>query len=83
MDREQLLEAKKAALKQVVLVKRRLRVIGILLREMELEESDVNEVEGEERVESKDEEEEEEEEEEKEEEEPLRPPARKRRRVRK
>jgi hypothetical protein len=72
MDREQLLEAKKAALKQVVLVKRKLRVIGILLREMELEESDVNEVEGEERVESKDEEEE-----------PLRPPARKRQRVRK
>jgi hypothetical protein len=61
MTEEELLAAKKAALKQVEVIKRRLKVIDILLKEMEFEK------EKEEEEEDKEEEDEEEEEEEEEE----------------
>jgi hypothetical protein len=60
MTKEELLEAKKASIKQNVVIKRRLKVIDILLKEMEESEKEEEEEEKEKEVEEVEEEEEEE-----------------------
>jgi hypothetical protein len=75
MTKKEELEAKKASIKQELVIKRRLNVIDILLREMESEkEKEKEDKEEKEEEEKKEEEEEEEEEEEK----ALCPPPKKR-----
>jgi hypothetical protein len=73
MIKKELLEAKKVLIKQELVIKRRLKVIDISLREMESEKEKEKE-----NKEEKKEKEEEKEEEEEEEEKALRPPPKKR-----
>jgi hypothetical protein len=73
MTKKELLEAKKASIKQKVVIKRRLKVIDILLKEMKESEKEEEKEEKEKEVEEVEEEKEEEEKKE-----ALRPPRKKR-----